>query len=222
MRGNKMKYFLALVKKEFIEIRYSYKNLLMAAGLFILFLWIARADNNISPLIPIDWNNAYYVIAIFISSLLPSNFLMESILTDKANQTFERYFVSGNIKIIMFAKLSAMSILCIIPFFIFYAYFLFNGINIIDNIFIAFNTLLYFWIGLCIVTIITFPFNDEKSVAFACMPFIISIMGLLYLNDYIAVNYHPAFTFIITIICATVTTFVGYKSYKNTKYFLRI
>jgi hypothetical protein len=217
-----MRYFWGLVKKEFIEIRYSYKNLLMAGGVFILFLWMAGANNNISPLIPIDWNNVYYVIAIFISSLMPSNFLIESILADKTNQTFERYFVSGNIKIIMFAKLSAMSILGIIPFFVFYAYFLFNGINIIDNIFIALNTPLYFWIGLCIVTIMTFPFSDEKSVAFACMPFIISIMGLLYLNDYIAVNYHPAFTCIITVICATVTTFIGYKSYKNTKYFLRI
>lgn len=217
-----MDYFWGLVKKEFIEIRYSYKNLLMVGGVFILFLWMVRVENNIAPLIPVDSGNFYYVIAIFISSFMPANFLMESILADKRNQTFERYFVSGNIKVIIFAKLSAMSIFGIIPFFIFYLYFLFNGINIIDNIFIALNTPLYFWIGLCMVTIITFPFSDEKSVAFAAMPFLISIMGLLFLNDYIAANYHPAFTSIVTIMCATVTTFVGYKSYKNTKYFLRV
>lgn len=120
-----MDYFWGLVKKEFIEIRYSYKNLLMVGGVFIFFLWMVRVENNIAPLIPMDLGNFYYVIAIFISSFMPANFLMESILADKRNQTFERYFVSGNIKVIIFAKLSAMSIFGIIPFFIFYVYFLY-------------------------------------------------------------------------------------------------
>jgi hypothetical protein len=168
------------------------------------------------------WNSIYYVIAIFLSSFMPSNFLMESILSDKRNQTFERYFVSGNIKTIMFAKLSDMSILGIIPFIVFYTYFLFNGVNIIDNIFMAINTPLYFWISLCIMTIVNFLFNDERSIAFAGVPFLILLAGLLYFNDFLAVRLYPEVTLIVTVVCAVVVTFIAYTFYKKTKYFLKI
>jgi hypothetical protein len=147
---------------------------------------------------------------------------MESILSDKNNQTFERYFVSGNIKIIMLAKLSAMSILGIVPFFIFNTYFQINGINIINTVFMAINTPFYFWIALCVVTIFTFPFSDEKSVTFACMPCLLAMAGIFFANDYVAANYHPVFTCIITMVCTIVTTIIAYKVYKNTKYFLKI
>ncbi|MDR1232232.1 MAG: ABC transporter permease, partial [Spirochaetaceae bacterium] len=134
-----MEYFWGLFKKEYIEIKYSWKQLLMYGFVFVLFIFLTGSLENNPPLIQLNWNNIYYFITIFISSLMPSNFLMESILSDKRNQTFERYFVSGNIKTIMFAKLSAMSVLGVVPFIIFYIYLLFNGINIIDNIFMAIN-----------------------------------------------------------------------------------
>jgi hypothetical protein len=215
-----MGYFWGLVKKEYIEIRYSWKNVLMYGFMFVFFIWIVYELENHATLI--NWNNIYYVIAIFLCSFMPSNFLTESILSDKRNQTFERYFVSENIKTIMFAKLSAMSILGIIPFIVFYTYFLCNGVNIIDNIFMAINTPLYFWISLCVMTMVSFLFNDERSIAFAGVPYLILLAGLLYLNDFLAARLYPAVTLIATIVCAVAVTFIAYTFYKKTKYFLKI
>ena len=215
-----MEYFWELVKKEYIEIKYSWKQLLLYGFMFAFFFWIVAELENTSS--PIQFNNVYYAITIFISFLMPSGFLMESIYSDKRNQTFERYLVSDNIKTIMFAKLSAMSVLGIIPFIVFHAYLLFNDINIINNIFTALNTPLYFWICLCIMTIVCFLFNDEKTIGLAAMPFMLLILGLLYLNDFLAVKFFPAITVIVTIVCAVVVTFIAYKFYKNTKCFLRI
>jgi len=221
-----MGYFLGLVKKEFIEIRYSYKQLILYAGMYGLGIYVANSFlnsiNQINTIVPINWNNAGYFIAVFLSSFMPSNFLMESILSDKNNQTFERYFVSGNIKNIMFAKLFAMSILGIVPFYIFNIYFLINGTNIINSVFLAIDTPFYFWIALCVVTIFTFPFSDEKSVSFACIPCLLGMLVIFFINDYIAANYHPVLSCIFTIACAVVITIIAYKAYKNTKYFLKI
>jgi ABC-type Na+ efflux pump permease subunit len=147
---------------------------------------------------------------------------MESILSDKRNQTFERYFVSGNIKEIMFAKLSAMSIFGIAPFIMFYVYLLINGINIIDTFYMALNTPLYFWIALCMITAVTFPFSNETSVAFSGLPCLLVMLGMIIANDYLAVKYHPVFTCIISIVCAVIVIIIAYKIYKNTKYFLKI
>jgi len=221
-----MGYFWGLVKKEFIEIRYSYKQLILYAGFLGIGIYAANSVLNpttpINSIVPINWNNPVYFIVVFICSFMPSNFLMESILSDKNNQTFERYFVSGNIKNIMLAKLSAMSILGIVPFFMFYAYLLINGINIIDTIFMIINTPFYFWIALCVVMIFTFPFSDEKSVSFACMPCLLAMVVIFIANDYIAAHYHPVLTCITTIVCAVVVTIIAYTFYKNTKYFLKI
>jgi 4-amino-4-deoxy-L-arabinose transferase-like glycosyltransferase len=219
-----MKYFLELVKKEYIEIKYSWKQLLLYGLMFVaFFFFVAEVEKN-APLntSSIQFNNYYYFLTIFLGFFAPSNLLMESIFSDKRNQTFERYFVSGNIKTIMFAKLSAISVFGIIPFIIFYTYLLFNGINIIDNIYAAINTPLYFWICLCVTIIISFLFNDEKSASLACMPFLLLVAGLLYLNDFLAVKFYPAITVIVTIICAAVVAVIAYKFYKKTKYFLKI
>ena len=70
--------------------------------------------------------------------------------------------------------------------------------------------------------ILTFPFSDEKSAAFACIPCLLVMVGIFVLNDYVAANYHPAFTCAITITCAAAVTLIAYKVYKNTKYFLKI
>jgi len=221
-----MGYFWGLVKKEYIEIRYSYKQLIIYACMYGLGIFVINSFlnsiNSINTILPIIWNNAGYFIIVFLSSFMPSNFLIESILSDKNNQAFERYFVSGNIKIIMLAKLSAMSILGIAPFFIFYAYFMLNGVNIIDTVFTAINTPFYFWIALCAVMILTFPFSDEKSVAFACIPCLLVMVGIFIANDYIAANFHPVFSCVFTIAFAVITTIIAYKAYKNTKYFLKI
>jgi len=221
-----MGYFWGLVKKEFIEIRYSYKQLIMYVGFFGVGIYALNSIINSvalnNPIVPINWNNAGYFVLVFFSSVLPSNFLMESILSDKNNQTFERYFVSGNIKKIMLAKLFAMSILAIVPFYIFNAYFLINGTNIINTVYLAINTPFYFWISLCAVMIYSFPFSDEKSASFACIPYLLAMVGIFVANDYVAANYHPSFTCAITIACAAVVTLIAYKVYKNTKYFLKI
>jgi len=219
-----MDYFWGLVKKEYITIRYSYKQLILYA--FMYGLGIFAANLVLDPKGPgysiVPMNNVGYFIAIFLSSFMPSNFLMESILSDKSNQTFERYFVSGNIKNILLAKLFAMSILAIVPFFIFNAYFLINGSNIIDTVFKAINTPFYFWIALCAVTIFTFPFSDEKSVSLACIPGLLVIVGIFIVNDYIAANFHPVLSCIVTVVFAVVVTLIAYKLYKTTKYFLKI
>jgi len=220
-----MGYFWGLVKKEFIEIRYSYKNLFFYVFLFPMFAYMV-SEIEINPSHTFynifDYNNLYYIMAMFFSSFMGGGFLTESILSDKRNQTFERYFVSGNIKKIMLAKISAMSIFGIAPFFIFYVYLLIKGINIIDSVFIVINTPFYFWIGLCVVTAITFPFSDEKSASFAGLPCMVFMVGIIIANDYIAANYHPIFTCIITIACAAAATIIAYKAYRNTKFFLKI
>jgi hypothetical protein len=122
----------------------------------------------------------------------------------------------------MLAKFSAMSVLGIIPFIIFYTYFLLNGINIIDSLYMLINTPLYFWVVLCISTICMFLFNDEKSISFVGIGSMLLDLGIIYLNHFIAVNYHPVFTCIITIVCAVIATFISYRFYKKTKYFLKI
>ena len=106
--------------------------------------------------------------------------------------------------------------------FYFNAFFLINGTNIIDTVFTAINTPFYFWIALCAVMILTFPFSDEKSVAFACIPCLIAMAAIFITNDYIAANYHPSFTCAVTIACAAAVTLIAYKVYKTTKYFLKI
>lgn len=218
-----MGYFWGLVKKEFLEIRYSYKQLIMYGGMYVIFAYLVYVTET-EPYTVINYTiiNINYVLAIFISSFMSSNFLMESILSDKRNQTFERYFVSGNIKNIMLAKLSAMSIFGIVPFFMFFGYSLIKGINIIDTVFTAINTPFYFWIALCVVTTITFPFSNETSISFLCLPCLLAIFGIIIANDYIAANFHPMFTCITTIACAVTATIIAYKAYKNTKYFLKI
>jgi hypothetical protein len=104
-----------------------------------------------------------------------------------------------------------MSVLGIIPFFIFYAHLGVNGVNIIGNVFMAINAPLYFWIGLCVMTIICFLSNDEESVAYACMPSLTLTVGLLCLNDFLRARFNPAFTVITTMTCAVVVTFIAYK-----------
>jgi hypothetical protein len=37
---------------------------------------------------------------------------------------------------------------------------------------------------LYVMTIVDFLFNDEKSIAYGCLPFMILIIGLLYLNNF--------------------------------------
>jgi hypothetical protein len=218
MRGNNMSYFWELVKKEYIEIRYSWKNLLLYISMLGFFVFFANKEINST----VSYNNFNYILAMFFSAIMPGNFLMESFFSDKRNQTFERYFVSGNIKTIMFAKLSAMSIFGIVPFILFYVYFLIKGINIIDTVYMAINTPFYFWTALCIIMAITFPFSNEGSVSFVVLPCLLVIIGIMIVNDYIAANYHPIFSCIIAIVCAVVATIIAYKAYKNTKYFLKI
>ena len=215
-----MEYFWGLVKKEYIEIRYSWKQLGLYGFVFVAFFYFVAESEKNTPLTHV--NNFYYILTVFFGFFASGNFLIDSIFSDKKNQTFERHLVSGNIKTIMFAKLLAMSVLSIIPFIVFYTYLLFKGINIIDNIFTALNTPFYFWISLCVVIIISFLFNDEKSASLACMPFLIVVAGLLYLNDFLAVRFYPAITVVVTIICAAVVTVIAYRFYKNTKRFLGI
>jgi len=213
-----MGYFWGLVKKEYIEIRYSWKNILLYILMLGFFVFFANKEINPTA----SYNNFNYILAMFFSAIMPGIFLMESFFSDKRNQTFERYFVSGNIKTIMFAKLSAMSILGIAPFILFYVYFLIKGINIIDTVYMAINTLFYFWIALCIIMSVTFPFSSEGSLTFVILPCLLVIIGIMIANDYIAANYHPVMSCITTIVCAAVVTIIAYKVYKNTKYFLKI
>ena len=213
-----MSYFWGLVKKEYIEIRYSWKNILLYILMLGFFVFFANKEINPTA----SYNNFNYILAMFFSAIMPGIFLMESFFSDKRNQTFERYFVSGNIKTIMFAKLSAMSILGIAPFILFYVYFLIKGINIIDTVYMAINTLFYFWIALCIIMSVTFPFSSEGSLTFVILPCLLVIIGIMIANDYIAANYHPVMSCITTIVCAAVATIIAYKVYKNTKYFLKI
>ena len=48
------------------------------------------------------------------------------------------------------------------------------------------------------------------------------MVGLLYLNDFLGIKFNPVFTVITTMICAVIVTFIAYKMYKKTKYFLKI
>jgi hypothetical protein len=122
----------------------------------------------------------------------------------------------------MFAKYFGLSVLFFIPFVVFYIYFILNGINIFGTVYTLLNTPLYYWIGLCIVTIISLFFNDEKSMSLAGLPCLLLVLGLIKLNYFIESNYNPVLTCFISIVCAIIFTFIAYTFYKNTKYFLKI
>jgi len=81
----------------------------------------------------------------------------------------------------MFVKYFALSVLFFVPFIVFYVYFLMNGINVINTVYVLINTALYYWIGLCVTTIISFMLNDEKSLGLGCIPCMLAVIGLIYL-----------------------------------------
>lgn len=216
MRGNGMGYFWGLVKKEYIEIRYSYKSLMWGGIAFALFFYMAQT------LIDQFDVESCYLVTFLITVAAPLEFIMNSFLSDKRNQTFERCFVSGNIKVVMLAKYASLGVLGIIPFAVFFIVFLANGITIFESVYVAINTPFYFWIILCLGTLTFFIFSDEKSASFGAIPCILLTAGIIKLNQFISSKYNPAFTCIITIVCALVATFAAHKVYKNTKYFLKI
>jgi hypothetical protein len=218
MRENKMAYFWGLVKKEFIEIRYSWKNLLIAVFVCVFFFYLITASDMLIH----NVGNSCYLITILCTCFTPMNFLTESILSDKRNQTLERYFVAGKIRTVMCAKYVTITIIGIIPFVAFYMTFLLNGIYIITNVYTVINTLLYVWIGSSIAAIVIFLFNDEKTISFAAMPCMLLVLGLIKLNYYIETTYNIVYTCIITMLAAVITLFLCYKFYKNTKCFLKI
>jgi hypothetical protein len=58
-----MGYFGGLVKldkKEYIEIRYSWKQLLTHGSMFMFFIWAVYEFENYTPLYTINLNNALY------------------------------------------------------------------------------------------------------------------------------------------------------------------
>jgi len=67
MQGNSMEYFWELVKKEYIEIRYSWKQLLWYGLLFVAFFYFATEIEKNSPMYTpgIQFNNFYYFLTIF-------------------------------------------------------------------------------------------------------------------------------------------------------------
>jgi ABC-type Na+ efflux pump permease subunit len=213
-----MGYFWGMIKKEFIEIRYSYKNIFFIGIMFAVLFYIAQTEIEFLN----NTENMFYIVTFIVSMAIPSQFISESIFSDKRNQTFERYFVSGNIKTIMFAKYFGISILFIIPFIAFYVYFLLNGINVIESVYVLFNTPLYYWIGLCSITIASFIFNDEKALSLSCLPCLLLVIGIIQLNHYVGTIFHPIFTCLISVLCTFVFTLLAYRFFKNTKYFLKI
>jgi hypothetical protein len=125
-----MSYFLGLIKKEMIEIAYSWKNIGFVLLGVAIFLYLSVTSDMIIN----NTNNACYMITLLIGIATYGKFLTESIFSDKRNQTFEINFVMKKSLIIMLSKNITMILIGFVSFIMFYIFFLMHGYNILDNV----------------------------------------------------------------------------------------
>ena len=212
-----MLYILAIIKKEFIEIIYSKKNIALITLTLLFFLYMSHTTYNLM----FNVNNVSYLIAILISMATSLQFMSESILSDKRNQTLEIMLVAKKLEAVFIAKMITIVILSIIPFVIFHISFLIAGINILDSVFMYFNTLFLFWIGGCVASMIVIFFNDERSAALFGISSLLIIIGLIRAMFFITETFSGVAGMILLYIILILTTFAARLLFKNTKIYLK-
>jgi hypothetical protein len=213
-----MRYFLGLVKKEIIEIAYSWKNIGFVLLGVAVFLYLSATSDMIIN----NTNNSCYMITLLIGIVTSGQFLTESIFSDKRNQTFEINFVMKKSLIIMLSKNITMMFVGFVPFIMFYIFFLMHGYNILDNAWEIIKTLLYFWNGCCLASICVFLSGDEKTASCMALPCIGIIIALSYGDYIIKTNYNINAGIIISLSSAIISTVFCYRFYTKTKFFLKI
>ncbi|MDR1398974.1 MAG: hypothetical protein LBJ41_03525 [Treponema sp.] len=100
MQRIKMKYFLELVKKEIIEVAYSWKNMGLEAIMILAFLYISKSSDKLLY----NKNNMYYILTLMVGVSISSQFLMDSIFSDRRNQTLKINYVLRKSLIVMLSK----------------------------------------------------------------------------------------------------------------------
>lgn len=209
-----MKFVLVMMKKEFTEMFYSRKSILLVIAVFIFFVYIG------SQILSTSTVDDFYLLAIMIS-WAPIQFSLDSILSDKRNQTLEIMLVSGKIGFVFMVKLITVLLSALVPFIIMFIFFIVNGYNILPSLLFYFVTPLLFWLGGCSAMMIIIFFNDEKSAAFFSLISMFFIIGLtkivFYLNYIYSGIASIAFLVSLTALFTLATKFV----FKHTKIFLK-
>lgn len=213
-----MAYFLGLVRKEIIEIAYSWKNLGFAALMLIAFLYLSTSSDMIIH----NENNACYIITLLCGFATSGQLLTDTIFSDKRNQTLEINFAMKKLPVIMLSKNITMMLIGLIPFTMFFIYFLTQGYNLLYNTIVVVNTILYLWAGTCIVSIVTLISADEKATAFLSLPCICILTGLIYVNYLIEINYGKYASLPLPFVFSIAATVLCYKLYTKTRLFLKI
>jgi hypothetical protein len=124
--------------------------------------------------------------------------------------------------VIMLSKNITMMLIGLIPFTMFFIYFLTQGYNLLYNAIVVVNTLLYLWAGTCIASIATLISADEKATAFLSLPCICVLTGLIYVNYLIEINYGKYASLPLPFVFSIAATVLCYKLYTKTRLFLKI
>jgi hypothetical protein len=206
-----------MIKKELTEIVYAKKNLVLFAIGIIMVLYMCNTTDSIIN----NTDNMCYLITIILSIGSAMQFMSESILSDKRNQTLEIMAVSGKLGLVFFIKILTIILLCLIPFAIFYCYFMLNGYNILNSLSLCVNTLLLFWIGGYSASIIVIFFNDERTAAMFGVISLLLAVGLVKVMFFLNNVYNEmAGTLFLSLLAVCITGFAN-LFFKHTKIYLK-
>jgi hypothetical protein len=212
-----MNFVCAMIKKELTEILYAKKSLILVAVSIVGVLYMC----NITDSIVNNTDNVCYLITILMSITSALQFMSESILSDKRNQTLEIMAVSGKLGLIFFIKILTIILLCLIPFIIFYVYFKFNGYNILNSILLYVNTLFLFWISGCAASMIVIFFNDERTAAMFGVISLLLTVGLVKIMFFLNNLYNEMAGALFLSLLAVCITGIANLFFKHTKIYLK-
>lgn len=216
-----MKDILTVVKKEFWELRYSFKRLAILGVVFIFPFMAYNAKGSIflsAPYVPL-----FMVLLTAVGGI--GHITSDSILSEKKSKTFE---------VLLSTRLSPLSLVIgkIIPGFIvglFLALIIllilivFKMININEISFIlVVNTLLFTFSAGLIFYITTLCIPDEKVVQMSAVLVLILILGLLKILFMLNLNLYYAITTPVLLFINAILAVVAQKLLIKSKMFLKI
>jgi len=212
-----MGFICEIIKKELTEIIYFKKSLFFSIISILICIYLSLTTDSLIN----NTDNSCYLLSIIMSLAQGLQFMTDSILSDKRNQTLEVMIVAEKINSVFFAKMITTVILCSVPFIIYYCFFAVTGLNILYSKSLFFNTLLFFWLGGCLVAIIVIFFNDEKNVAIPAVFILFLFVGLVKAMFIFNERYSETLGTILLSFLAVFVTLIAILFYKNTKMYLK-
>jgi hypothetical protein len=203
-----------MIKKELTELCYSRKSLILVIAVFGFFIYIGRQIlSNLAI-------NDFYLLAIM-TSWSTNQFVLDSILSDKRNQTLEIMLVSGKIGLVFLAKMITLLFLSLVPFVIIFCFFMINGHNILPTFFYYVMTPLLFWLGACSAMMIIIFFNDEKSASFYGLISVFFIIAVIRMIFYLNSRFTQLAGIVFLVLLSVLFTWISQLLFKQTKIFLK-